>query len=103
MVSIYAAHDIGFRKRTGIKDNGTPIFEPVRSLPHATIKGRFEYSRRLIRDANGEQVISEAYIMTEHQVELGDLIVWDRREWPALSVTNITGVLGNELYRVVSL
>lgn len=98
MFELYAAQAIPWKKRTDIKDNGAAVLAPMKP-----IKGRFEYKRRLIRDAKGEQIVSEAFVMTMTDVQPGDVIVWDGRDWPVVSVTTAVGLHGTVLHREVSL
>lgn len=103
MIELYTNQRIGWRKRTGIKDNGAGIYEPARPADPAIIMGRFEYSRRLILNEKGEKVISEAFVMTAAPVTTGDLLIWEGREWPVQRVKPITGLMGQELHREVYL
>jgi hypothetical protein len=95
--------DVGWRLRVDASDTGTPVFSPAAPNDPTMIKGRVEDSHRLVRDAQGEQVISQMYVMTAAPVDLGDIIVWQGREWPVLTVDVITGVMGEELHREVYL
>jgi len=101
LLELFAMQDIGWRHRTGIKDNGAAIYSPAAPEDPTIIKGRVEASRRLVRNEKGEQVISQAYVMTTASVELGDVLVWQGREWPVLTVDIATGLLGAELHREV--
>lgn len=98
MFDLYASFKIAWKRRTGIKDNGVPILEPMPPL-----RGRVSYKRRLIRDARGEQVVSEALVMTMTDVRPGDVITWDGRDWPVIAVTTQYGLHETVLHREVSL
>lgn len=99
MIDMYANQSIGWRRRTGSKDNGTPIYAPPRPDPPETIKTNVDFSRRLIRDAKGEQVVSEACILTSAKINEGDLLEIYGREWVVLKCNPITGLIGEELHR----
>ena len=103
MVEIYENQDIGFRRRADVKDNGTVIFEPARHLPYAVIRGNVTYSRRLIRNAKGEEVISEGYVLTSSEVKEGDLLYIDGREWMVQKSHAEKGLMGETLHWEASL
>ncbi len=81
-----------------MKPNGQPLYADPQP-----VKGRFEYTRRFIRSAQGEKVVSEASVMTRAPVNPDDILVWDGRDWPVLAVAIIYGLMGKELHREVSL
>ncbi len=103
MISTYANQSIGWRRRTGIKDNGTPIYDPAPPAPPDTIKASVDFSRRLIRNAKGEEVVSEACVMTKAKVNEGDKLEIFGREWAVLKCNPIPDLFGNELHREVYL
>ncbi len=103
LLNTYANIDIGWRKRTGNKDNGTPIYDPPRPDPPVTFKANVDFTRRLIRDAKGEQIISETCVMTTEKVNEGDVLEIFGREWVVLKCTPILGLVGGELHREVYL
>lgn len=98
MLDLYANQNIPWKKRTGTKPNGQPEFAPVQ-----IIKGRFEYSRKLVRNMKGEQVVSQAFVMTGAPVGLGDVLTWDGRDWTVLTLSVQYGLMGEELHREVRL
>ncbi|MFA5432296.1 MAG: hypothetical protein WC319_05420 [Candidatus Paceibacterota bacterium] len=71
--------------------------EPMRTL--SSIKGRKEEKLQLVVNSNGEQVLSSAFVMTEIEVNINDLI--DGRMVIASSV--ITGLSGSTLWYEVYL
>ena len=94
MLDFYTNQTIPWRKKTGVRDNGAPLFAPA-----SDIRGRFEYSRRLIIDAKGERVVSEARAYTKAPVAPGDTLTWDGREWIILAVRTEYGLSGVEMHR----
>lgn len=66
------------------------------------IKVRWEAKRRLVRNAQGDQVVSEARVYTQAAVEPGDVLVYAGREWPVIAVGHATGLDGTELFREVA-
>jgi hypothetical protein len=51
-----------------------------------TIRGRLQYKRKLIRNTQGQEVVSEAQLFTEHAVSLDDRVTIDGADWPVLDV-----------------
>jgi hypothetical protein len=98
LLSLYANQDIPWKRKIGMKPNGQPLYADPQP-----VKGRFEYTRRFIRSAQGEKVVSEASVMTRAPVNPDDILVWDGRDWPVLAVAIIYGLMGKELHREVSL
>ena len=67
----------------------------------STIKGRFEYKRNLVRDVNGEEVVSSAVLYTETDVNPDDIINYDSRDYPVINVEDVVGLNGTvEFYQV---
>lgn len=98
MLDLYANQEIPWKKRLGVKDNGMSLFAPA-----VTVKGKFEYKRKLIRNDKGERVVSEAFVMTAAPVTIGDALHWDDRDWTVLKVSIIYDLMGAELHREVNL
>ena len=103
MIELYANQVIGWRMRTGIKDNGAPIYDPAPPASPAMIRGLVETRRRLVRNEKGEQVLSDTLAVIKEPVNEGDALVWQGREWPVLAVKIVYGLTGAELHREVSL
>lgn len=98
MFSMYANQKIEWKKRIGIKPNGTPML-----ADSETILGRFEHKTKMVRNVSGETVVSEAQCFTEAKVSNGDVLIWENREWPVQSVYVMYGLSGNECHREVIL
>lgn len=79
------------------------IFEPARADPPAIILGMVVHKRRLIRNAKGEEVISEGYVLTAETVREGDLIIIDEREWAVQASHPEKDQFGKVLYWEASL
>lgn len=99
MIDGYAGSRAGWRWRVGINREGTPIYEPAPPEEPEEIRARVEYGRRLVRDADGEETLSETVCLTSAPVEPGDLIIYGGREWPVLAVQMVFGLGGGELHR----
>ncbi len=77
--------------------DGTPQFET------ATIKGRFVEDRRLVRDASGREVVSEAKLSTIEAIRPDDRVVDDGREYAVLHLAKARDVDGVFSHYVVRL
>ena len=75
--------------------------EPV--TKQKTIKVRWEGKRRLVRDNEGREVVSEARVFCIEPVKPGDELEFDGRRWPVIAVSTIPGLDGNESHREVAL
>jgi hypothetical protein len=67
-----------------------------------TIKVRWEGKRRLVRDNEGREVVSEARVFCMGAIKPGDLLEYNGREWPVIAVSIIPGLDGNESHREVA-
>jgi hypothetical protein len=64
-----------------------------------TIKVRWEGKRRLVRDNEGREVVSEARVFCSEAVKPGDELEFDGRRWPVLAVSTVPGLDGKESHR----
>ena len=65
------------------------------SYTSSSIKARFEYKRRMTRDALGQTIVSLATCYTTTQVKPDDLISYDGVDWVVLNVANIVDLFGS--------
>jgi len=63
------------------------------------IKVRWEGKRRLVRDNEGREVVSEARVFCIEPVNPGDKLEYDGREWPVIAVSIVPGLDGKENHR----
>ena len=63
------------------------------------IKVRWEGKRRLVRDNQGQEVVSEARVFCTEAVKPGDLLEYQGREWPVIAVSTVPGLDGSESHR----
>ena len=68
-----------------------------------TIKVRWEGKRRLVRDNQGQEVVSEARVFCSEAVKPGDELEFDGRSWPVIAVSVVPGLDGAVSHREVSL
>ena len=64
-----------------------------------TIKVRWEGKRRLVRDNEGREVVSEARVFCTEAVKPGDILEHGGREWPVIAVSVIPDLNGKESHR----
>jgi len=66
------------------------------------IKVRWEGKRRLVRDNEGQEVVSEARVFCIEPVQPGDLLEYAGREWPVIAVSIVPDLSGKEAHREVA-
>jgi hypothetical protein len=66
------------------------------------IKVRWEGKRRLVRDNEGREVVSEARVFCVEPVKPGDILEHGGREWPVIAVSSVPSLDGNESHREVA-
>ena len=67
-----------------------------------TIKVRWEGKRRLVRDNEGREVVSEARVFCTEAVKPGDILEHGGREWPVIAVSTVPGLDGIDSHRECS-
>lgn len=67
-----------------------------------SIKVRWEGKRRLVRNNEGQEVVSEARVFCLDAVKPGDFLEYGGREWPVIAVSTVPGLDGKELHREVA-
>ena len=63
------------------------------------IKVRWEGKRRLVRDNEGREVVSEARVFCTEAVKPGDELEFDGRSWPVIAVSTVPGLDGIDSHR----
>ena len=86
-----------WKRKTGQNEYGEP------STSSKTIKVRWEGKRRLVRDNEGREVVSEARVFCVEPVKPGDILEHGGREWPVIAVSTVPGLDGSESHREVAL
>lgn len=66
------------------------------------IKVCWEGKRRLVRDKEGREVVSEARVFCTEPIQPGDLLEYGGMEWPVLAVSTIPDLNGKESHREVA-
>ena len=78
---------------TGQNEYGEPVTK------QKTIKVRWEGKRRLVRDNEGREVVSEARVFCTEAVKPGDELEYAGRSWPVIAVSTVPGLDGKESHR----
>ena len=81
---------------TGQNEYGEP------TTSSKTIKVRWEGKRRLVRDNQGREVVSEARVFCVEAVQAGDELEHGGRRWPVIAVSTVPGLDGAENHREVA-
>jgi len=89
VIALYTNQTVSLYRCSGIKDNGQPLLEPK-----VKIRTRFEEKRSLVRNAKGEEVISEAFVMTAEKISEGDILEYGGKRWTVLRVSAPVGLDG---------
>lgn len=95
MLGNYLNQDAVWLKPGGYGPDG-PIMDET------PIKVRWEGKRRLVRDATGQQVVSEGRVYCREPVEPEHKIRFGEREWPVITVSVMPGLDGKTMLREVA-
>lgn len=92
MISDYLNQTATWKRVTGLNEYGEPI------TTCQTIRVRWEGKRRLVRDKQGQEVVSEARFFCLDPVQPGDLIEFGGKEWTVITVYEVPDLDGNIIY-----
>ena len=73
------------------------------SFTQHLIKVRWEYKRRLVRNKEGQEVVSECRVFCKASVEVGDKLMYMGKTYPVIACSILPTLNGTEHYREVSL
>lgn len=73
------------------------------SFTQRLIKVRWEYKRRLVRNKEGQEVVSECRVFCKEPVEVGDKLMYMDKTYPVIAISILPALSGTEQYREVSL
>ena len=96
MIKDYLNQTATWHQTTGQNEYGEPV------TSSKTIKVRWEGKRRLVRDSQGREVVSEARVFCTEAVKPGDILEHGGREWPVIAVSTVPGLDGKESHREVA-
>lgn len=93
MIADYLNQTATLKKVTGYNEFAEPITESK------VIQVRWEGKRRLVRDNQGQEVVSEARFFCLEEVQPGDIIEYGGKEWPVITVSEVPDLDGRVIYR----
>lgn len=96
MIADYLNQTAVWKKVNGTNEYGEPV------TTEQTIKVRWEGKRRLVRDTQGQQVVSEATVYCLEDVKPGDIMIWDGRDWSVIAVSEFPDLYGRISHREVA-
>lgn len=97
MMDAYLNQTATWKRVIGQNGYAEPLF-----APDQTIKVRWEGKRRLVRDKQGKEVISESEVICIEDVQSDDVLVFGGREWTVISVSEVPGLDGGTSHREVA-
>ncbi len=95
MLNAYLTQTATWKRLTGYGPDGPIYAETV-------IKVRWEGKRRLVRDRQGAEVVSEGRVYCVEAVRAGDVLTYGGRDWPVISVSEVPTLDGRVLWREVA-
>jgi hypothetical protein len=99
MIDDYLTHTATWRIPGGYNQYNEPE-DPV----DTEIRGRWEGHRNLVRDAQGNQVVSEGKFYTTALIDTGHSLLFpDGSEWPVINVSEMSGLDGKASHRELAL
>lgn len=75
---------------------------PPQPGPGVPINVRWEGKRRLVRNLQGQEVVSEARVFCTEQVGPGDVLEYGGRDWPVITISEAVGLDGRLGFREVA-
>jgi len=93
MIEGYLNQRAVWKRKIGSNEYGEPVTK------QKTIKVRWEGKRRLVRDNEGREVVSEARVFCTEEVKPGDELEHGGRRWPVIAVSCVPGLDGAENHR----
>jgi len=97
MVREYLNQTATLKTVIGLSGYGKPITEDKE------IPCRFEMKRKLVRDRQGNEVVSEATMYCIEPVKPEDRVVYNGQEYTVISVLEVVDLDGNIVYYEVAL
>lgn len=89
MISDKLNTTVQYKLRRGYDDTGSPLYDEPVSIPC-----RIEDDRRVVKDAKGNEVVSERVLYTEREIGLNDALVIDGKDVSIIRVSCKKGVYG---------
>jgi hypothetical protein len=73
-----------------------------KTITSTHIKVRWEGKRRLVRNAQGQEVVSEARAFCAEPVQPGDFINFNGKDWEVIAISEVPSLDGEVYFREVS-
>ena len=96
MIEGYLNQRAVWKRKTGSNEYGEP------TTSSKTISVRWEGKRRLVRDNQGREVVSEARVFCIETVKPGDELEFDGRRWTVIAASTVPDLNGKEAHREVA-
>lgn len=96
MIADYLNQTATWKRVVGYSPSTDPIYEEKQ------IRVRWEGKRRLVRNKQGQEVVSEARFFCLEEVQPGDVIEYGSKEWSVIAVSEVPDLDGNVIYREVA-
>lgn len=97
MMDNYFNQDAALLSVSGTNEYGEPITTEI------PVKVRWQGGRRLVRDAQGNEVVAEVTCFCREEIKPGDIMLYAGGKWPVIAVMDKVDLEGNALYREVAL
>lgn len=98
MIGVYANQTATWKKRTGVNEYNEPSFAASQ-----TIKCRLEPRLKMVRNREGQEVVSESVLYTESAVSYGDVITVNGIDFPVINAYPMPRFNGSTAYYEVRL
>lgn len=95
MITDYLNQTATWKTVSSVNEYNEPTFTST------TITCRMEYKRQMVRDAEGQEVVSEATLYTLSAVLPGDIITYSARDWSVITVADEAQLDGSVMFRAV--
>lgn len=96
MIEQYLNQTATWKRTNNLNEFGEPI------TTSQVIKVRWEGKRRLVRDKQGQEVVSEARVFCLDPVQPGDILTYGGKDWPVITVSEVPDLGGNVVYQEVA-
>jgi hypothetical protein len=93
MIKDYLNQIATWKRVVGKNMYGEPDFDTKE------IKVRWEGKRKLVRNNEGREVVSEARVFCTDPVQPGDLLEFNGRRWPVITASIVPDLGGKESHR----
>lgn len=97
VISAYLNQIAQWKKMIGGEDG-----YPPQPGPPTEIKVRWEDRRRLVRNSQGVEVVSEARVFCAEDIQPGDVLNYRGRDWPVIAVSAVPTIDGKTTFHEVA-